>query len=57
MNGSRSKQLRKLAYGDTSVRVRRHYLTDGRGVINDPASPRGIYLGLKRAWMRARGCA
>ena len=52
MSGSRSKELRKLAYGDLSVRSPRHYLADGRGVINDPDSPRGVYLGLKRAWMR-----
>ena len=51
MNSKKAKFLRKLVYGDLSLRTGRKYMVNkltGQ-VINDPSSLRGLYLKLKRS--------
>lgn len=51
MNEKKAKALRRKVYGDTSLKINRHYvhLKGHRTVFNHPKSKRAVYQYLKRA--------
>ena len=54
MRGKRAKALRKMVYGDQSIRQERKYavrsINGGNTFINEPNGLRSRYLKMKKMW-------